>query len=166
MIHEPVRVEHVAFELSPHLVLIRIGGLFHIIPVTTSLVTVFLPWLHTAPAKTPLAIGAEHVVATAVLLDRSVALGTVFGVYLDPFVARGVIAAPLQPLPEEVAQQRRVPFVPAVEAEGRGAAAPDLPGVLVLHPDRVQTPRAGTPAEQLVPLENIKKNEVKSNLPT
>ena len=49
------------------------------------------PEAHTHPAELVLALAASHMVTAAVLLDRRVTLGTLFGVCRDPVGRLGVI---------------------------------------------------------------------------
>lgn len=72
------------------------------------------------------ALPAPHVVAPAVLLNRSLALRAVLRVLVDPSEGLGVGVELLHPLLEELAVQGSMPLVGALEAEALSTVAVDL----------------------------------------
>ena len=90
-----------------------------------------LPRPETHPAEVcPTAdVPADHVVAPAVLLDGSLALGALLGVGRDPVGGLRVVVALLDPPLDERAADGVVPVLGAGEAEEVAALALDRAGL-------------------------------------
>ena len=105
-------------------------------------------------------IFADHVVATAIFLNRGFTLGTFLCVGRDPVGGLAIIITLFDPLLDEVAADRVVPVFATAKAEDVGAATSDRPGLHVLHLDGVRAVWSGAPLHQSVALDEIVADEV------
>lgn len=103
---------------------------------------------------------ADHVIATTVLFDRHEALRALLRVRRDPVGRLAVVVALLLPLLQQLALNRLVPLVGALEAEHRLAGALDRLTVQVADLDYGGALRLRAPAQQAVALDEAVRDQV------
>ena len=115
---------------------------------------------HPAEVMFTVLVLADHVVAATVLFNRHEALRTLLGVRRNPIGGLAVIVALLFPFLEQLALDRFVPLIGALEAEDGPAGALHRLTVLVAHFDHSGALRFWTPSQQTVALYETVRDQV------
>jgi hypothetical protein len=96
---------------------------------------------------------AHHVIATAVLLDRHITLGTLLRIGRNPIGRFRIVVALFDPLLQQPTLDRIVPIFAAFKAKDVATLARHRPRIDVLHLDGERAIGGGTPAQQTIALD-------------